>query len=109
MKMLSIMSIVLLMSISMSAQDIVGFVNRQLESYPKSRLLDLYKSCFQDYMGAEHLVTDTSRVEAYLDDELNSTMLDDLLPWYYEPCGIGGNYVRVSIRTIKEGIISKKL
>ena len=109
MKMLSILSIVLLMSMSMSAQDIVGFVNRQLESYPKSRLLDLYKSCFQDYMGAEHLVTDKGRVEAYLDDELNSTTLDDLLPWYYEPCGTDGNYVRVSIRTVKEGIITKEL
>ena len=107
--MLSILSIVLLMSMSMSAQDIVGFVNRQMESYPKSRLLELYKSCFQDYMGAEHLVTDKGRVEAYLDDELNSTTLDDLLPWYYEPCGTDGNYVRVSIRTVKEGIITKEL
>jgi hypothetical protein len=27
-------------------------------TYPKSRLLDIYKSCFQDFMGADHLVPD---------------------------------------------------
>ena len=93
----------------MSAQDIVGFVNRQMESYPQSRLLDIYKSCFQDYMGAEHLVSDKDRVKAYLDEELNTTTLDELMPWYYEPCGIDGNYVRVSIRAVKEGIMTEDL
>ena len=99
----------LLLSASMSAQDIVGFVNRQMESYPQSRLLDIYKSCFQDYMGAEHLVSDKDRVKAYLDEELNTTTLDELMPWYYEPCGIDGNYVRVSIRAVKEGIMTEEL
>ena len=99
----------LLLSASMSAQDIVGFVNRQMESYPQSRLLDIYKSCFQDYMGAEHLVSDKDRVKAYLDEELNTTTLDELMPWYYEPCGIDGNYVRVSIRAVKEGIMTEDL
>ena len=97
------------MSLPISAQDIVGFVNRQLDCYPKSRLLDIYKSCFQDYMGAEHLVAEKGRVKAYLDEELNTTTLDDLMPWYYEPCGTNGNYVRVSIRTVKEGIITEDL
>jgi hypothetical protein len=52
----------LLLSVAVSAQEngedqfsIEGFINRQLQTYPKSRLLDIYKSCFQDYMGAEHL------------------------------------------------------
>ena len=54
----------LLLSVAVSAQDIERFVNRQLQTYPKSRLLDIYKSCFQDYMGAEHLVSDRQRVKA---------------------------------------------
>ena len=107
MKKTLVLSIMLLLSASMSAQDIVGFVNRQMESYPQSRLLDIYKSCFQDYMGAEHLVSDKDRVKAYLDEELNTTTLDELMPWYYEPCGIDGNYVRVSIRAVKEGFITE--
>ena len=109
MKKIIYLSIILIVSVSVSAQDIAGFVSRQMEAYPQSRLLDIYKSCFQDYMGAEHLVTDRQWVKAYLDEELNTTTLEGLLPWLYEPCGAEGNYVRVSIRTIKEGIISPDL
>ena len=89
------------------AQDIHGFVSRQIETYPESRLLDIYKSCFQDYMGAEHLVSDRQRVKTYLDEELQTTSLDDLMPWYYESCGINGQYIRVSIRAIKENLITE--
>lgn len=104
-----LLSIALIMSVAVSAQDVEGFVNRQMQAYPKSRLLDIYKSCFQDYMGAEHLVSDRQRVKAYLDEELNTTSLDDLMPWYYEPCGIDSNYYRVSIRGIKESLVSEDL
>ena len=104
-----LLSIIMIVSVSVSAQDIAEFVSRQMETYPQSRLLDIYKSCFQDYMGAEHLVPDRQQVKAYLDEELNTTTLEDFLPWLYEPCGAEGNYVRVSIRTIKEGIISADL
>jgi len=99
--------IFLLLAVSVSAQDFQGFVNRQLQTYPKSRLLDIYKSCFQDYMGAEHLVSDSQRVKAYLDEELATTSIEDLMPWYYEPCGPDSSYVRVSLRAIKEGLITE--
>ena len=75
-----LLSFALIMSVAVSAQDVEEFVNRQMQTYPKSRLLDIYKSCFQDYMGAEHLVSDRQRVKAYLDEELNTTTLDDLMP-----------------------------
>ena len=110
-----LLPIALIMSIAISAQEsgedqlsIEGFVNRQMQNYPKSRLLDIYKSCFQDYMGAEHLVSDRQRVKAYLDEELNTTSLDDLMPWYYEPCGIDSSYYRVSIKAIKEVFITEE-
>ena len=93
---------------TVQAQDIGPFVTGQLERYPQSRLLDIYKSCFQDYMGAEHLVADTASVRAYLEQELDQTGTDDLLPWYYEPCGIDGNYVRVSLRAVKEGYLTSE-
>ena len=93
----------------LSAQDIENFVSNQMQTYPKSRLLDIYKSCFQDYMGAEHLVADRQIVKAYLDEELSTTNLDNLMPWYYEPCGIDSCYYRVSIRGVKEGLISARL
>lgn len=99
----------MLISITAVAQNIEGFISHQMQTYPKSRLLDIYKSCFQDYMGAEHLVSDRARVMAYLEEELQSTSLDDLMPWYYEPCGIDSSYYRVNVRTIKEGLITEDL
>ena len=60
-------------------------------------------------MGAEHLVSDRQRVKAYLDEELQTTSLDDLMPWYYESCGVNGQYIRVSIRAIKENLITEDL
>ena len=109
MKRITLLSIALLCALTLHAQDIEKFVKWQMESYPESRLLDIYKSCFQNYMGAEHLVTDSERVKAYLHQELETTTLDELMPWYYEPCGIDSNYYRVSIRAIKEDIISEEM
>ena len=99
----------MLISIATMAQNIEGFVNSQMQAYPKSRLLDIYKSCFQDYMGAEHLVSDRARVKTYLDEELSSTNIESLMPWYYEPCGIDSSYYRISIRTVKEGIVTEDM
>ena len=99
--------ILMAFSVSISAQDFEDFIGRQMGTYPKSWLFDIYKSCFQDYMGAEHLVSDRESVKAYLDEELSTVTLDNLLPWDYEPCGINGNYYRVSLRLIKEGVITE--
>ena len=101
--------LLLLLSVSISAQDIKTFVSQQMTEYPKSHLLDLYKSCFQDYMGAEHLVSDRERVKAYLDEELTTADIEDLPEWFYEPCGIKGRYVRVSLRSVKEGLITEDM
>ena len=108
-KKLVMMSAVIILSFTVTAQSIEGFVFQQMETYPKSRLLDIYKSCFQNYMGAEHLITDKQRVKAYLEEEVRATTLDDLLPWYYQSCGPDSSYYRVSLRTIKEGIITEDL
>ena len=92
----------------MQAQDIKEFVTRQIETYPQLRLLDIYKSCFQDYLGPEHLITDKASVEAYLDKEL-ATPIDQtaVLP-YYEPCGPDGRHVRVNLSAVQQGIITKQ-
>ena len=98
-----------LFSLGVSARRIEAFVGRQMAMYPKSHLLDIYKSCFQDYMGAEHLVTDRGQVKAYFDEELNTTGVDDMPQWHYELCGMKGRYVRVSLRTVKEGLITEEV
>ena len=102
-----IMAAILLVASSLSghAMGVEDFVNELLKEYPKARLLDIYKSCFQDYMGAEHLVGDTASARGYLMQELATIEGSDLLPWYYEPCGTDGRYVRVSLRAIQDGLI----
>lgn len=97
---------VMVSSMSIHAQDVETFVTGMLKQYPKARLLDIYKSCFQDYMGAEHLVSDTASVRGYLEQELSTTDVNDMQAWYYEPCGIKGNYVRVSLLAVKENHIT---
>lgn len=93
-------------SMSAQVQKVEAFVTGLMEQYPKARLLDIYKSCFQDCMGAEHLVADTASARAYLEQEITSTRLEVLMPWYYEPCGLDGHHVRVSLRGVIEGVIS---
>ena len=102
-----IMSIIIMGTCCMVGygQQVEDFVTALLKQYPEARLLDVYKSCFQDYMGAEHLVSDTASVRSYLEHELATTDIEDLMPWYWEPCGINGNYVRVSLRAVLEGFI----
>ena len=109
MKKFVLLTVAMLIPLLLSAQNIQEFVSNQLQTYPKSRLLDIYKSCFQNYMGAEHLITDKQRVKAYLEEEVRTTTLDDFLPWYYESCGPDSRYYRVSLRTIKEGIVTEDL
>lgn len=102
-----IIHIILLLSMcfmTAQGQEIETFVKTLLDKYPSARLLDIYKSSFQDYMGAEHLVSDKESVRAYLEQEL--TTADELLPSYFEPCGVKGRYVRVSLLTVLEGKIS---
>lgn len=91
------------------AQNVETFVRHQLSEYPKSRLLDIYKSCFQDYMGPEHIVKDTAQVRRYMDYELSHFYLPSSKRPYYEPCGLKGRYVRVSLQVVKENMVSKDL
>ena len=105
-RLLSTLFMAMVFSMMTQGQVVEAFVTELLNEYPKARLLDIYKSCFQDYMGAEHLVSDTASARAYLEQEIISTDIDDLMPWYYEPCGIGGDHVRISLRAVLEGHIT---
>ena len=80
-------------------------VENHLKIYPKSTLQDLYKNFFQDYFGPGHIVNDTTSAGAYLNRELSS--FDNATGVYYEPTGYNGNFYRVNLSVIKEGIISR--
>ena len=104
------MSIVLMTMLALvfsaHGEEVKHFVSHLLKMYPEARLLDIYKSSFQDFMGAEHLVSDTASARAYLEHELAIISPQELSTWYYEPCGTEGRYVRVNLLTVFQGFIS---
>ncbi len=106
MKKLLTLLVVMTYCLMIQGQEVEKFVAGQLEQYPKARLLDIYKSCFQDYMGAEHLVGDTASARRYLEQELAETQGIQLPDWYYEPCGVEGQHVRVSLRAVHDGYLT---
>ena len=83
-------------------------IDRQLQDFPQSRLQDIYKSFYQSFFGAEHLITDTMSVRAYLREEIAVAAEDTVANPYYEPTGANGHFVRVYLRCITEGYISEQ-
>ena len=106
----SIITIVIISILMFSCKEkesgqIRSAVENQLKAYPKSTLQDLYKNFFQDYFGPGHIVSDTTSAGAYLDRELAS--FEQAAGAYYEPTGYNGNFYRVNLSIVKEGIISR--
>lgn len=78
-------------------------VVRQMDTYPRSTLKDLYKNFFQDKFGPGHLIADTTAAAAYIRRELNEfTTSDGLL---LEETGWEGHFYRVNLSLIKDGTI----
>ena len=74
-----------------------------LHLYPQAQLRDVYKTCFQDYFGPGHLLSNVSEAEKYLISELEDTKYFG--GPLYETTGIDGNYYRVNILVVARGII----
>lgn len=79
-------------------------VAAQMESYPESRLQDLYKSFFQDRFGPGHIIRDRQSARDYILSELASA--DTIMGPRTEPCGWQGNYVRVNLSVIADGLMN---
>ncbi|MBQ6254219.1 MAG: hypothetical protein IJK05_06180 [Bacteroidales bacterium] len=79
-------------------------VSVQMESFPESRLQDLYKSFFQDRFGPGHIINDRQSAKDYILSELASA--DTLTGPRTEPCGWEGNYVRVNLSVVADGLMT---
>lgn len=79
-------------------------VSTQLETYPESRLQDLYKSFFQDRFGPGHIIRDRQSALEYILSEIAEA--DTLAGPRTEPCGWQGNYTRVNLSVITDGLMS---
>ena len=80
-------------------------IEYQLATYPASTLQDIYKAFYQEYFGAEHMIADTAAVRSYLNYELDRCD-DQVITLYYEPLGVNGDYVRVYLNAVKDGLIT---
>ena len=86
-------------------EQIQSVIENQLNTYPKSTLQDLYKFFFQDYFGPGHIISDTLSAGKYLNWELAS--FEQASGAYYEPTGYNGNFYRVNLSVVKNGLISR--
>lgn len=84
-------------------QQIREAVERQMQVYPRSTLRDLYKNFFQDRFGPGHIIHDTVSAGAYLKEELASR--EQFKGAYYEPTGYLGNFYRVNLSIVREGLV----
>ena len=106
----SVMTLFLLLCLSLSAAEKPDFdtavraaVSRQMQTYPKSTLKDLYKNFFQDKFGPGHIIGDTAAAGNYLRRELAS--YTECSGDIAEPTGWEGNFLRVNLSVIKTGQI----
>jgi hypothetical protein len=86
------------------ALSIRAAIERQIETYPKSTLQDIYKSFYQDRFGPGHMITDTASTRRYLMRELSE--MSKVSTVYYEPTGNEGRFVRVHLSAIADTLIT---
>ena len=92
---------------SIDTVSIRAAVERQMTDYPLSTLQDVYKSFYQEHFGPGHMISDTTSVRRYLLHEL-SEMGETITPYYYEPTGNQGAYVRVCLSAVADSLISSE-
>ena len=82
-------------------------VERQIRTYPRSTLKDLYKSFFQDRFGPGHIINDRNAARSYLLRELTS--YSEPSGEMYEPTGWQHNFYRVNLDAVKAGFVSSEI
>ena len=88
---------------SSTTDSISDALDYQLKHYPASQYRDVYKNFMQDYFGPGHILTDTAASGRYLRRELAET--DSFEGPLYEKTGYHGNFYRVNLSLLKDGII----
>ena len=89
-------------------------IRQQLQDYPESRVQDIYKSFCQDKLGPGHLIPDPQSARNYLESELRSFRDDldsaryDAPAIMYYPVGDQGNYVRVDLSVVLDGLVGEE-
>lgn len=78
-------------------------VRRELQSYPKSTLRDIYKGFFQAEYGPGHIIPERQRAEDYLNRELREMTCVDAIGW--QALGLDRQYYRVNLCYVLDGTL----
>ena len=82
------------------------------EQYPAATLQDVYKTCYQDFFGPGHMVTDSAAALRYIHyevEELTKERESELtMESNDEPTGFRHRFVRIDLRRIVLGEISEE-
>ena len=80
-----------------------------VRTYPKATLQDLYKTCYQDFFGPGHLISDTAAAKQYIRYELEQCAAEDLsLMPANEPTGFWHRFVRANLGQIIDGKMTEE-
>jgi hypothetical protein len=79
-------------------------VRQELDRYPAQRLVDIYKTFFQGYLGPAHLITDSNSAAEYIKQELTQAV--DFEDYDYQPLPPDGKFVRANLKLVKTGKVS---
>ncbi len=98
---------VIFSSVGMAQTDdeLTKSLDSYMRTYPQSHLRDLYKFCFQDFFGLEHLLTDSLAAARYIEKEVAS-MGQDPSPEINNMPTLTGRYVRVDLNLVRTGKLS---
>ena len=78
-------------------------------AYPLATLQDIYKTCYQDFFGAEHLMNDTAAARQYIHYELEQCRDTDLsLMPKREPTGFRHRFARINFSNIVDGELTEE-
>lgn len=81
------------------------------EHYPAATLQDVYKTCYQDFFGAEHLMQDTAAARKYLQYELNELRnegVNELGMPMREQTGFRHRFERINLAMVVNGAMSEE-
>lgn len=97
-------------STSRSTDDAIREMCQHIHNqYPLATLQDIYKTCYQDFFGAEHLMSDTAAARYYIHQELEQCRDTDLsLIPKCEPTGYRHRFVRINFSNILERQLSEE-
>ena len=100
-----ILILLLIMKIESKFNIDLSILLEQIRNHPNQTLQDVYKSCYQDEYGPGHLIANESSAINSLLQEIN-TMEKDYTPiTLFEQTGLYGNYLRVDLTLVRDGIV----